>query len=154
MHLDGQTVRPGATFHFDVHVFDLRDPAIPYLVLAFAEMAHTGLGPGRSRAKLTGVYQIDLEGRTLGRLCDGATMNGGMDPQPSTIPLEPRTSCLERIRVEFVTPTELKHANALVSRPDFGILFARPRPDRHSERAVRLGAAIATARRGRGEFMQ
>ena len=53
-HLDGSTVRQGEAFHFDVHIFDVRDPALAYFVLAFAQLAREGLGPGRGRADLVG----------------------------------------------------------------------------------------------------
>ena len=49
-HLDGCTVRPGEAFSFDLNLFDMRSPAIAYLVLSFAQLAHEGLGPSRGRA--------------------------------------------------------------------------------------------------------
>src|ERR1039458_6462833 len=49
-HLDGHSVTPGGTFSFDLNLFDMRSPAIAYLVLAFAQLAHEGLGPSRGRA--------------------------------------------------------------------------------------------------------
>ena len=49
---------------------------------------------------------------------------------PISIPLQPRSDRLERLRVEFLTPTELKGANG-ASRPaapnEFAALFARAR---------------------------
>ena len=63
-HLDGSTVRQGEAFHFDVHIFDVRDPALAYFVLAFAQLAREGLGPGRARADLAAVDQLDLSGVT------------------------------------------------------------------------------------------
>lgn len=138
-HLDGQTVRTGSTFHFDVHLFDLREPTIPYFVLTFLELAQTGLGPGRSKAELKGVYQLDLEGRTVGCLYDGSVLRAEEQPRPSLISLVPRGEPVDEVRVEFVSPTELKHANGLVSRPDFGILFARVR-DRVSTLTALYGA--------------
>ncbi|MEX2264101.1 MAG: hypothetical protein WD696_19260 [Bryobacteraceae bacterium] len=45
-HLDGLTIRPAEDFHFDVHLFDVKDPALAYFVLAFAQLAREGLGPG------------------------------------------------------------------------------------------------------------
>ena len=53
-HLDGRTITPAEDFHFDVHIFDIRDPALAYFVLAFAQRRE-GLGPGRARAELTAV---------------------------------------------------------------------------------------------------
>ena len=56
-HLDGSTVKPGAAFHFDLNLFDMRSPAIANLVAAFAQLANEGLGPGRGRAELREVWQ-------------------------------------------------------------------------------------------------
>ena len=99
-HLDGQTIPPAAAFYFDAHLFDLRGDRRPLFVAAFARLATEGLGPGRGRAELISIDQenvaVDLDG----------------SPEPATC-----------IRVQFVTPTELKGA----VRPEFPILFARLR---------------------------
>ena len=58
-------------FHFDVHIFDVRDPALPYFVLAFAQLAREGLGPGRGRAELTSVGQLDLNEARVAQVFDG-----------------------------------------------------------------------------------
>ncbi len=50
-HLDGSTVREGEAFHFDIHIFDVQNPALAYFVLSFAQLAREGLGPGRGRAE-------------------------------------------------------------------------------------------------------
>ena len=61
-HLDGRAIREGEAFHFDAHIFDVRDPALPYFVLAFAQLAREGLGPGRGLAELVAVDQLGLSG--------------------------------------------------------------------------------------------
>jgi hypothetical protein len=103
-HLDGQTIPAGSGFHFDMHLFDTKHPASEALQQAYAHLAKAGLGPGRGRATLVSVGKehiaIPLDG-----------------------PAEPAT----RIRVEFLTPTELKSGEQLVTRPEFPILFARLR---------------------------
>ena len=99
-HLDGKTFSAGSSFHFDMHLFDVKHPAMPALQNAYARLAETGLGPGRGRATLVSVgkdhFAIPMDG-----------------------PPE-RAAC---IRVQFVTPTELKGA----LRPEFPVLFARLR---------------------------
>ena len=60
-HLDGAIVQPGEPFFFDVHVFDLEQPMLPYFQSAFAQLAAacaTGSVPcarstGEGRSKLT-----------------------------------------------------------------------------------------------------
>ena len=121
-HLDGRTVRRGERFHFGLHVFDVRQPALPYFERAFAELAREGLGPGRGRAELTAVQPLTLEGSPL------------PEPAPVTLALE-AAGPARRIRVRFVTPTELKGAD----RPEFGPLVARLR-DRISTLGALYGA--------------
>ncbi len=55
-HLDGSTIAPGQTFHFDLNVFDVRDPSVAYFVQTFSELAREGLGPHRGRAQLESVW--------------------------------------------------------------------------------------------------
>lgn len=117
--LDGRTIPPGAAFHFDVHLFDLTGDRRPVFVAAFARLAEEGLGPGRARAELLSINQeniaIDLDG----------------PPEPAY-----------RIRVQFVTPTELKSRDRKGAvRPEFSILFARLR-DRISTLRALYGAGL------------
>jgi hypothetical protein len=103
-HLDGQSIRPGEQFHFDLNLFDLDESSRAYLTLTFAELAREGLGPGRGRAEL-----LSGDGP---RLC---------------LELMPDQQPVRRVAVRFVTPTELKSGSQVVCRPEFPILFARLR---------------------------
>ena len=98
--LDGRTIAPGAAFHFDVHLYDSTADRRPLFVAAFARLAQKGLGPGRTHAELTSVDQENI-----------------------AINLDGPPEHAAHIRVQFVTPTELKGAD----RPEFPILFARLR---------------------------
>src|SRR4051812_10471886 len=101
--LDGLTLHAGAEFHFHLNLFTL-DPLVRDLAIrAFADAALEGLGPGRGRAELCG-----SSGDAL------------------SLDLSPRASS-NKIRVDFLSPTELKHEQRIVDRPDFPILFARAR---------------------------
>jgi len=106
-HLDGRTIREREAFYFDVHIFDTRDPALPYFVLAFSQLAREGLGPGRGRAELTTVDQLDLSGAEVARVFDGHRFQAGELTAPNTADLT-------------VLPIN-------VNRPEFGILFGRLR---------------------------
>jgi len=114
-HLDGQTIPSGAPFHFDMHLFDLTAGRRPLFVAAFARLAEEGLGPGRARAELIAVDEQDV----------AIALDG--PPEPASL-----------VRVQFLTPTELKSRDLpsrdLPSRdregavrPEFPILFARLR---------------------------
>lgn len=102
-HLDATTTAPGEPFHFDVNLFATAPAVVDAVQRAFANVARAGIGPGRGRAALR-----------------DATA------EPVSIHLS-ASAPAARIRVDFLTPTELKHEGRLVTRPDFGILFARVR---------------------------
>jgi hypothetical protein len=126
-HLDGRTILNGEAFHFDAHIFDVRDPALPYFVLAFAQLARDGLGPGRGRADLTAVDQLDLNGATAARVFNGERFQTASLSGPSAVDLSEATEHIGNIRVQFLTPTELKSGRQVADRPEFGILFGRLR---------------------------
>ena len=115
-HLDGSTITSGEPFHFDVHLFDVRDPALPYFIQAFTQLGQEGLGPARGRVELMSVDQSDFE-----------------------FDLASVAEQTARVRVRFLTPTELKSAREIVGRPEFGILFGRLR-DRISTLRALYGA--------------
>ena len=126
-HLDGRTVAPGDSFWFDLNLFDLHSPAIRYLVLALTQLAHTGLGPGRGRAQLV---EASHRGR---RIFDGQSLID-TPTEPLELRLHPLPYRIDRVRVRFVTPTELKGGDELAARPEFGTLAARVR-----DRVSKLG---------------
>ena len=119
-HLDGQTLRPGDRFHFDLNVFDLRDPVLPYFVLTFAQLAGEGLGPRRGRARLESVWQQE-------RCLFHSNRFQVKEVEPLTLGLTPVPAPIEKITVGFLTPMELKSNEGLASKPEFGVLFSRAR---------------------------
>ena len=127
IHLDDRTIAPGEKFSFDLNLFDLHSPAIGYLVLAFSQLAHEGLGPRRGRAGLTEVAQLDGSGAPAARIYDGASLLIQQEPPPMELSLEPLAEPVRRVSVRFVTPTELKSGQQIAERPEFGILAARIR---------------------------
>jgi hypothetical protein len=138
-HLDGRTIPRGEDFHFDVHIFDVRDPALPYFALAFAQLARDGLGPGRGLAELTSVDQLDLNEETVARVFAGDKSRMRDLAAPNIMELSPAPERVTRVRVRFVTPTELKAGSQVVERPEFGILLGRLR-DRISTLRAFYGA--------------
>ena len=125
-HLDGRTLKAGETFHFDLSLFDVRRPVIAYLVLAFAELAREGLGPGRARVDLASVSQLNEKGE-----CETAIFDGDSLLEQSARPLElsfhAPAEPVTHLCVHFLSPTELKSNSRLVERPEFSILAARIR---------------------------
>ena len=143
-HLDGRNIPEGEAFHFDVHMFDVRDPALNHFVAAFAELAREGLGPGRGLAQLERVDQLDLNGETVERVGDAPAPPIGIDLSG---PAEP----VEHIHVRFITPTELKAEERLAERPEFQVLFGRLRDRIGALRAIYGGGPLEIDFRGMGD---
>jgi hypothetical protein len=131
VHLDGLTVAPGGGFFVDVHVFDLREPALEHFRAAFAKLGENGVGPGRGRAGLDRVEQLDL--------ADGGEIVTDRPQAPSVVGLDADPTPVQRVSVRFATPTELKAAGGMAGRPEFEILFGRLR-DRISTLRAFYGA--------------
>ncbi len=111
-HLDNEAISPGQPFCFDINLFETRRPMAGYFEQGLRELGRQGLGPGRGRADLTSVEQLDR------------TRSSSTGP-PISIPLQPGSSKIDKIRIVFRTPTELKADGKPVAQPEFGILFAR-----------------------------
>lgn len=144
-HLDGLTLRPGARFHFDVHVFDLRDPVLPIFVLTFAQLAREGLGPRRGRARLDSVWQQDL------CLFEADRFTTGEPPSPLTISLPPQQDTVRRVIVRFLTPLELKTGDTIAGQPQFDVLFSRARDRVATLRELYGAGPLPLDFRGMGE---
>ena len=115
-HLANLTRHPGESFHFDLNIFEMREPAIRYFVLAFAELAHEGLGPRRGRAHLDAVHQLDEAGHPAGTIYDGDPDRLAESPAPLLFRLSPPAETISRLRVRFLTPTELKVGRQRIRR--------------------------------------
>lgn len=150
-HLDGSTLREGEAFHFDVHIFDVRDPALEYFVLAFAQLAREGLGPGRARAELAAVDQVDLNGAPSARVFDGERVQMSELAAPIAVDMNEALGPVDRVRVRFVTPTELKSEHQVAERPEFGILFGRLRDRISTLRTLYDAGPLEIDFRGMGE---
>ncbi len=135
-HLDGETIDPGKPFHFDVHLFDLKDPAIVYFVLAFAQIVKEGIGPRRGRAALVRASQLDAAGRIAAQIYNGQTFTNQQLPPPIRLDLNSRDESISKVQVRFATPTELKHGQLLATRPEFPVLFGRIRDRLSTLRAL------------------
>jgi len=126
-HLDGCTLAPGTRFHFDLNLFDTHTPAIAYLVLAFAQLARDGLGPGRRKVNLISVEQLDEQGQPSALIYDNASATVRQNVATLQLDLERSGASVSRVRVRFLTPTELKSGQQLAAKPEFGVLAARVR---------------------------
>jgi CRISPR-associated endoribonuclease Cas6 len=123
-HLDGSEVPTGTSFSWDIHAFDLRHPPVEPLRQAFAQLAETGIGPGRGRAALDRIEHLDLLDRSH-------AIPAGAMPQPLRLTLDGgpfrQRQAIASVHLRFLTPTELKGEGDIAERPEFPILFARLR---------------------------
>jgi hypothetical protein len=126
-HLDGCTIRAGEPFHFDLHVFTAERDVLAYFILTFAALAREGLGPQRGKAELLRVRRLSASGIPEQTLYEQSVQMITAELQPISLDLTPPPDAPTRIRVDFLSPTELKHEHKLANRPEFPILFGRIR---------------------------
>lgn len=119
-HLDRRTINAGESFWFDLNVFSLDHEILACFVRTFASLASEGLGPGRGKAEVRRVESGD-------QLLYSAHNPSVTIVQPVALCLTPGGTPINRLSVEFLTPTELKHEHRIALRPEFGILFGRIR---------------------------
>jgi len=103
--LDGQRFAPGQRFTLDVNVFDPDVPALEYFSQSFVQLCEEGLGPGRPRVDLSAAEE-------LARVVT--------DLSPSREPIS-------KVKVAFLTPTELKSGGETLREAPFDVLFKRAR---------------------------
>jgi hypothetical protein len=151
MHLDGGTFAAGERFHFDLNLFDTESPAIAYLVLTFAQLAREGLGPHRGKVELTSVTQLSGEGKVSATIYENGSMMVHQNIPPLELNLAEREEPVGRLRVRFITPTELKSGHQIASTPAFGILAARVRDRISTLRELYGGGALGIDYRAFGE---
>jgi hypothetical protein len=126
-HLDGARLGSGDRFHADVHVFDLKDPALAYFTLTFAKLARDGLGPRRGQVELESVDAVALSGEPSRRLFHAGTFRLALPPEALVLDLQPVARALRNVEVSFLTPTELKGSGDIMRALPFDVLFARIR---------------------------
>jgi hypothetical protein len=103
--LNGRRFEAGERFTLEVNIFDPDAPAFECLRLAFVELGSDGLGPGRARVELIDSQKLP----------------------PVRVNLAPGEDEALKVRVWFLTPTELKSGGAILREPRFDVLLARAR---------------------------
>jgi len=119
-HLDGARIAQGERFDFRLNLFEESTAVLPYLAEAFRQLGEEGLGPGRRKAVLT---------------------DAGSVP-PIVLSLSPAMGAVRRLRVNFLTPTELKQDGDTVDRPEFRVLAERVRDRLSTLRGLYQGGPL------------
>ncbi len=118
-HLDGRSWTSGEHFFIDFHFFPKDAGGWTHFRDAFRGRESAGLALAGGCARLLAVEELDLGDtahlidESLGPACSLALDRPGYATQ--------------RVRLRFVTPTELKSGGQIVDRPEFPVLFARLR---------------------------
>jgi hypothetical protein len=113
----GGTLHAGQGMALDFHFFE-HAVLLPPVIQTFAQLVREGLGPGRGRAALERVTALDADRGPV----------AGSHPAAIRIPLEPVAGeRVNRIRVEFLTPTELKTEGRIEAGTSFETLIRRLR---------------------------
>jgi CRISPR-associated endoribonuclease Cas6 len=126
-HLDGRSLQPGESFHFNLHVFSLDPKVLSYFVDTFDALAHEGLGAQRSKAELQCVRRLELDEFPEQILYSISEPSARYEVDLVSLDLDPAPTAPSKIRVEFLSPTELKHERKITLRPEFPILLGRIR---------------------------
>jgi hypothetical protein len=124
---EGRTIPRGTRIPLDLHLFDPRTPFLPILIASLRELARTGLGPGRGRAMLHAVDCLNETRHPQTPVYRDGHMQIDAMPDPLRIPLDSSTEPVTRLRLRFVTPTELKSEGRTASPREFAVLIARLR---------------------------
>ena len=142
-HLDGRRFLPGESFHFDLHVFETRQPALEVLHMTFSQLAREGFGGTRGRAELIAAEQLDLVGH--------AQADARERRAPLRVSLQADAEPVSRLAVDFMTPTELKSRDVLIAEPRFSVLLARARDRVTTLRALNGAAPLNIDYKALGE---
>ena len=132
---------PQNTFCLDVHLFALEEKLLVYFVLTFLQLTREGLGPGRMPVELITVRALSLQRKPTSLVWSQEDSSFIPVPPPLQIELHPVQRAVDRLKVEFRTPTELKSEGVIAKVPEFSILFGRVR-DRISTLASFYGQGL------------
>ncbi|MBV8867437.1 MAG: CRISPR system precrRNA processing endoribonuclease RAMP protein Cas6, partial [Acidobacteriaceae bacterium] len=97
------------------------------------------------------VAQLGEQGEFVSQIYDGGAAMLREPAPPLTLSLVPGAEQIERVRVRFVTPAELKAGHRLAERPEFGILAARVRDRVSTLRSLYGGGPLAIDFKAFGE---
>jgi hypothetical protein len=138
-HLEGADVPAGGGFEIGVNLFDTRVAAIDSISAAMSAAVRAVMGgdcrrPGGAgfslQRRLQPPCEPGLKPRLQAEACSTTPAGSDLNDEPTVRPLRlslgPYARPVQGVRVQFVTPTELKNAPS-TSAPEFGVLFARIR---------------------------
>ena len=117
-------IAPGTVFRTGLHLFDSRTEVLALMLRAYGKLPAAGLGPARAKMRLRRISQVDAAG-AQGVLWTSETK--GEMPRPATLrfQLGPVEDAPRRVKVRFLSPTEIKQDGQVLTTADFRPLFQR-----------------------------
>jgi hypothetical protein len=85
------------------------------------------LGPARGKVELTTVSRLNQSGDPHSLIYENGRIETQSNRPPLTLDLAPASELISRLRVQFLTPTELKSGHQIAARPEFAMLATRAR---------------------------
>ena len=126
-HLDGARIALNQSFHFDLHLFDLRPQIIAYFITAFQQFAETGIGPAKGGAVVNAVSVLDAARRRVSDIYLDGVLRANVACPPVEIGLLPAVQRVSAVSIRFLTPTELSKNQPRGEPPPFVVLLSRLR---------------------------
>jgi hypothetical protein len=111
-----------------VHVFDVAEPALEYLVMVFLRLATEGIGAGRGRVALRRVHTLGANGMPAACVYeDGNGLMAGCRELIQLPLVSDECAPAQKATLCFQTPTELKSCGEVLRTAPFEAVFARAR---------------------------
>jgi len=113
---------------FDLVLFGKARDYLPYFILAFKELSKEGIGVGRRKFELVGVWAVGRKGLEVrGRIFPEQDQNISEEISSQTFIHEAGFFSTSRIKVKFLTPTYLVFNKRRITKPEFHHIFKRAR---------------------------
>lgn len=118
----------GSHLEFELLLFGNAQQYLPYFIVAFRELAARGFGVGRGKCRLKSVRTLTSGPSPVEIYSDESqcVRNVPFSLRAREI-METTPDDVKRIRIEYLTPTHIKHQGATVQNPDFHHLIKRLR---------------------------
>ncbi|MBI4529803.1 MAG: CRISPR system precrRNA processing endoribonuclease RAMP protein Cas6 [Deltaproteobacteria bacterium] len=131
-----EVYRPGEQLIFDLIVVGKARDYLPYFIVTFKELSHSGLGRGRTPCELSATEAISADGQSAQVYTSSTNMvrppSADIDwkelaGEETTAKDGNSQGNSSRIRLKFLTPTTLKVDGRLIKTPHFSHIVRRLR---------------------------
>lgn len=126
-HLNGHRIEPNHSFHFDLHLFDLRPHITAYFISAFQQFVEAGIGPAKGHATLTAVSVLSPAKQPVSEIFAHGVLRANVPTPPVELPMASSESVIRSVSIRFQTPTELRKNQPTTEPPPFFAVIARLR---------------------------